>query len=216
MSSNASAFIGDDLIIEGDLRSKGAIEVGGIVTGSVSASSLTVSQGGRVFGVVRTDTAEVNGTLQGTVLVRNLIRIGSTGSVSGDVRYGQLALELGGELSAEVTNVPPALVGDMQIVVRRGHSVRVTTEDINAIDPDDEASALTFTVTCPAGGHMARVEAPDVPVDRFSKSDVLGGAIVYVHDGRPGRSTSVAITVSDSSGATSGPPQQLHVAVTDA
>ncbi|HEX4894522.1 MAG TPA: polymer-forming cytoskeletal protein [Hyphomicrobiaceae bacterium] len=216
MNSNGSAFIGDDLIIEGDLRSKGAIEVGGIVTGSVSAASLTVSEGGRVFGVVRTDSAEVNGTLQGTLLVRNLIRIGSTGSVTGDVRYGQLVLELGGELSAEVTNVPPALVGDMQIVVRRGQSVRVTTDDINAIDPDDSPTGLTFIVACPAGGHMARVETPDVPLERFTKADVLEGAIIYVHDGRPGRNASVSISVTDSGGATSGAPQQLQVAVTDA
>jgi cytoskeletal protein CcmA (bactofilin family) len=216
VSSNGHAFIGDDLIIQGELRSKGAIEVGGVVTGSITAARLTVQPGGSVMGIVRTESAEVHGTLHGTVLVRNLIHIGSTGSVKGDVRYGQLALDLGGELAAEVTNVPPSLAGDMQILVRRGQSVQVTTEDLDAVDPDDAPTSIIFSVACPLGGHVAHTDAPDVPIDQFTQAELQEGIILYVHDGRPGRTASITVSVRDASGATAGPPKALHVAVTDA
>ena len=52
-------------------------------------------------------------------------------------------MEMGADLSAELRNVPPRLSGDLDITVRRGKSVVVTTEDITTIDPDDTPDNLT-------------------------------------------------------------------------
>lgn len=212
MSSRGGAIIGEDLIIQGELRSQGDIDVHGYVTGAVVASRLVVHRGGRVVGTVRAGNAEVNGLMQGTVAVKHLISIGSTGSVSGDVRYGQLALAPGGELSAEVRNVPPEIAGDLNLVVRRGRSVRITTEDLDAIDPDTSSDQLVFAIARHAGGFVARASAPSTPIDTFTDQELEQGQIMFVHDGAA-REASIDVVVRDHAGATSGAPRTVQVAV---
>ncbi|MBS0244951.1 MAG: polymer-forming cytoskeletal protein, partial [Proteobacteria bacterium] len=136
-SPGAKAVIGSDLAILGDVRNAGEIEVLGLIKGTLSADRVIVHPGGRIIGTLNAASAEVQGWVEGRVRVKNLISIGSSGAVHGDVQYGQLALAPGGDLAAEVRNVPPELGGDFELAVRRGRSVRVTTEDINAMDPDD-------------------------------------------------------------------------------
>ncbi len=213
MTDRGNAVIGADLIIQGELRSGGNIEVLGFVTGSISAAKLTVHEGGKVHGSVRAESAQINGLLQGTVAVRNLIDIGATGSVSGDVRYGRLAMAPGAELSADMLNVPPEIGGDLSLAVRRGRSVRVTTDDLQAIDPDSAAEALIFTVTRPIGGWLAHTAEPATPIETFSQRDLARGTIYFVHDGGMTPQASIDVTVSDQAGASSGVPKTLHVAV---
>ena len=95
------------MILKGEIRNCRQMEVYGYVEGDVAAQSLLVHQGGRCFGTVKTDQAEIHGTVQGDVVVKHLINIRSSGSVTGNVQYGQLAMEVGANLSAEVRNVPP-------------------------------------------------------------------------------------------------------------
>ena len=146
MAANQGVLIvGEDMILKGEVRNCRQMEVYGYVEGDVAAQSLLVHQGGRCFGTVKTDQAEIHGTLQGDVVVKHLINIRSSGSVTGNVQYGQLAMEVGANLSAEVRNVPPAIAGDLDLTVVRGRSVPVTLEDLNAVDPDDDAKDLTFS-----------------------------------------------------------------------
>lgn len=214
MISRGSAVIGEDLIIQGDLKSRGDIDVHGFVTGSVTAERLIVHRGGRVYGNVRAASAEVNGTLQGTVAVRNLISIGSSGTVNGDVRYGQLSLAPGGELSAEVRNVPPELTGDLKVVVRRGRSIQITTEDLDAVDPDSPSEQLVITAARVIGGFVARATAPTTPIDRFTDKELERGQIMFVHDGTTPNG-SIDVVVTDQTGATSGAPKTVQVTVID-
>src|SRR5712671_1902015 len=137
----------EDTIIKGEIRNCRQMEVYGYVEGDVAAENLLVHPSGQCYGTVKTESAEIRGTLQGDVVVKHLISIRETGSVSGNVQYGQLAMEPGGNLSAEVRNVPPAVAGDLDITVDKGRSVSITLEDLHAIDPDDEAKDLTFTVS---------------------------------------------------------------------
>ena len=120
------------------------VEIHGYVEGEVASEALLIHRTDRLYGTIRADRAEVHGEMQGEVFVKNLIAIGSSGSVTGKVQYGQLAIEHGGNLSAEVRNIPPTLTGDFQLEVTRGQSVAITLQDINALDPDDVA-----TDSCP-------------------------------------------------------------------
>ena len=138
-------IVREDLIIKGEIRNARQIEVYGYVEGDVSGQSLLVHQGGQCYGTIKTEQAEVSGTLQGDVVVKHLISIRSSGSVTGNVQYGQLAMETGANLSAEVRNVPPTVAGDLDLTVGKGRAVTVTPEDLNAVDPDDDARHLTFT-----------------------------------------------------------------------
>jgi hypothetical protein len=145
--------------------------------------------------------------------VTNLIAIGSQGRVTGRVRYGKLALAEGGELSAEVRNIPPQVSGDFQVAVRQGRSVRITLEDISAVDPDDTAQTLSFSVSRPVNGYIALSDAPSAPVERFSQADLEAGRVLFVHRGNDASPASFDVVVSDKAGATSGAPRTVKAAV---
>ncbi len=208
--------IGADAVVTASIRNCRRLEVYGYVDGDVIAESVVVHQGGQVFGSIRAGEAEVLGTVQGNVTVKNLIAIRSTGSVTGNVRYGRITLETGGNLSAEVRNVPPRLVGDFAISVPRGGSVKLTTLDIAAVDPDNAAHELTYDVTNEKGGHLAMSEAESVRVSSFTQADVSQGRVCFVHDGSVAATGKFDVTVSDASGAVSGEPRTVDVTVISA
>lgn len=202
-------IIGPDLVVKGDIKNGGVIEVHGYVEGSIAADHLIVHDGGRVFGTVRANAADVSGKVQGTVAVRNLINIGPTGTVAGDVRYGKLALATGGNLDASVRNVPPELAGDFEIAVRRGRSVVITPVDLTAIDPDNTASELTYQVSNARGGEL-RLSAS--AATSFTDSDIRAGTVSFAHDAVSDRA-SFDVQVIDRSGASSGAPSTVTVVV---
>ncbi|MBT3071554.1 polymer-forming cytoskeletal protein [Rhodomicrobium sp. Az07] len=207
------AIIQEDTIIKGKIRNCRQMEIHGYVEGELAAESVLVHQGGTFFGTLKTDQADVAGAVQGEVFVKNLISIRSSGSVSGNVRYGQLAMEMGADLSAELRNVPPKLAGDLDITVKRGRSVVITKEDITAIDPDDSAHELTFSVSNVSNGFVALAANAGVSVDRFTQADIEAGRVMFMHDGGDSSTANFDILVSDDNGASSGSAQTVHVNV---
>ncbi|MDX2156357.1 MAG: cadherin-like domain-containing protein [Hyphomicrobiaceae bacterium] len=209
-----TALIGEDLVIEGEVRNGGEVEVRGAVLGTLAAERVIVHPGGRVIGTLTAGSADVNGLLDGRIRVRNLINIGASGVVLGDVRYGQLALAPGGDLAAEVHNVPPDLTGDFEVLVRRGRSVRVTSADLSARDPDNAASELTYLVSNVEHGHLARTSAPGTAVETFTEVELAAGTVLFVHDGGSADAAGFDVVVTDAAGATSGVPRRVRVLVT--
>lgn len=207
------ALIQGDTIIKGTILNAGVIDVYGYVEGNIAAQELRVHEGGRIAGKLKSETAEVRGTLQGEAIVKKLIRITSTGVVEGDIRYGSIVLEAGGDLSAELRNIPPEIAGDLELVVSRGKSVTVTVMDLMAIDPDHSAEALTFTVSNPVGGWVALAEADRDAVTSFKQADIDAGRVHFVHDGSGGNRASFDVVVVDGAGAASGTAQTVKVAV---
>lgn len=207
--------IAADTTVTADIRGCERLEVAGYFEGDLIAEELIVHEGGHVYGSVRAGSADIRGTVQGTVVIRNLVSIRSTADVSGNLRYGSMAMEAGGSLSAEVRNVPPRLIGDFSVTVPRGGSVRLTPLDIAAIDPDNAPSELTFQVSNPRGGHVALGAAPDQAVSQFTQADLAAGAVVFRHDGSAGRRSAFDVTVRDAAGATSGAPRSVDVKVSD-
>lgn len=196
-----------------DMRNCRRLEVHGYVEGDVAAVKVLVHKTGRLFGSVKSDTAEIHGTLQGEVVVKNLIDIRSTGTVSGNVKYGKLALEMGGNLSAEMRNVPPGIGGDLNLQVAKGHSVPITLQDLTALDPDDTAADLRFTITKASNGFVALSTAPQRPVKTFTQADLEAGQVTFMHDGTNSAVAAFDVVVADRSGATSGAARTVTVAV---
>ena len=208
-----SAVIAEDLIVKGDIRNGGHIEVRGYVEGTVSAQRVSIHQGGRVFGSLIADNADVFGTMQGKVAIKQLMNIGATGVVSGDVRYGRLSMASGGDLSADLRNVPPEVTGDFHLVVRRGRSVPITTTDLTAFDPDSGSDQLTYSVERLSNGFVSRASTPTTPIDRFTQAELLAGSMLFVHDGNSGSDASFDVVVTDQAGASSGAARTVTVAV---
>lgn len=204
----------EDTAIMGEIRNCQRIEIYGHVQGQIAAESILVHEGGRFYGTVKSDTADVHGTMQGDVFVKHLISIRSSGSVSGNVRYGQLALEAGGNLSAEVRNVPPTLGGDLGLTVNKGRTVTITLEDLRAFDPDDKATDLVFSVSNARNGFVSLSRKPAEPVAKFSQAELESGIVLFRHDGTNTQKASFDVVVADQAGATSGSARTVQVDVT--
>lgn len=204
-------YISADTVIQGKILNGRRVEIHGYVEGTVSSDEVVIAPGGRAYGNVRAVNAEVYGELQGDIRTRGLIAIGDGGRVAGKVEYGSITLAPGGELSADVRNVPPTVTGDMTLEVKRGRSVVITREDLQAIDPDDAPSDLTFNVPDITGGIIALTSAPTQPVTRFTQAQLNARSVLFVHDGSDAKQAAFQVTCSDAEGATSGAPRTVTV-----
>lgn len=212
---NGTLIIGEGTILRAKVSNCRQLEVAGYVDGDVETESLIVHRGGRCYGTIHAGSADVSGTMQGRIGVRQLIHIHPTGDVSGSVRYGRLSMDAGGSLSAEVRNVPPALVGDFELVVLRGGRIQIRSEDLHAVDPDDQPGELMFALSNMRHGYVASGAAIDRPLAGFTQADLDSGRIYFVHDGSAATDAGFDVVVSDHTGASSGAPQPVHVSVRD-
>lgn len=215
-SPAGTLLLAENTSLVGDIRNCHRLDLYGSIDGEVVADDVVVHESGKLSGRLRAGTAIIHGSVEGDVSIRNLVTISATGSVSGDMRYGRMSLEPGGELVAKVKNVPPELAGDFEISVPRGQHVVLTKLDLAAIDPDNTAAELTFSVSELKGGHIAEIGALTTPVTAFTQQDVDTGRIAFVHDGSPGRHGRFDAFVTDAAGATSGKPRTISVTVTEA
>ena len=83
-----------------------------VVNGNLEArlghcSSISIGESGLFKGSISLDDAEIRGRFEGSLTVSKRILIRSTGIVVGTIRYGQIEIEPGGQIS-----------GDVQIVER--------------------------------------------------------------------------------------------------
>ncbi len=214
MTTKIQTIISDQMVIEGEVEAaNGLVEIYGMINGGVNVAALIIHEGGKVIGNVRAGKITAKGLLQGEVTVTGLLDIGATGSVTGNVLYGALAMKEGGVLSADVRNIPPTLAGDLKMSVSKGKAVRLTTNDLTAIDPDDEAKDLKFAVSKMVNGFVVSLDQPKTALKSFTQEQLEKGKIVFVHDGKDAPSASFAVSVTDAAGASSGPAKTVQVEV---
>jgi len=97
----APSVLSSDLLITGNLKTSGDIQVEGQVEGDIRAHLLTVGEGATVKGEVVADDVVVNGRIVGRV--RGLkVRLTSTARVEGDIIHKTIAIESGAHFEGSV------------------------------------------------------------------------------------------------------------------
>lgn len=95
--------VGRDIILSGEITSCDVLVVEGRVEATLSNShAIEISSTGHFKGKADIDEADINGSFDGTLSVRNRLLVRATGKVTGTVRYGQLEVERGGEVTGDV------------------------------------------------------------------------------------------------------------------
>ena len=96
-----ASLLSFDLLITGNLKTTGDINVEGQVEGDIRAHLLTVGEGATVKGEVVADDVVVNGRIVGRV--RGLkVRLTSTARVEGDIIHKTIAIESGAHFEGSV------------------------------------------------------------------------------------------------------------------
>lgn len=95
--------VGPEIVLSGQITSCDRLVVEGRVEASLSDSrAIEIAESGFFKGTAEIDHAVIGGRFDGTLTVRERLTIRSTGRVQGKIRYGQIEIEPGGELSGEV------------------------------------------------------------------------------------------------------------------
>ena len=93
-SGQAASVIGADLVIIGNLVSRGQVQVDGELQGDLHAVSVVVGEQARITGGVIADEVIVRGTVMGSVRGKT-VALQSTSKVEGDVYHQSLSIEQG-------------------------------------------------------------------------------------------------------------------------
>ncbi|MEZ5851141.1 MAG: polymer-forming cytoskeletal protein [Hyphomicrobiaceae bacterium] len=90
----AQSTIGADLVIVGNLISKGEVHVDGEVQGDLHAVSIVIGDSAKITGGLVADEIVIRGTVMGSVRGKNVM-LQSSSRVEGDIFHTQLAIEQG-------------------------------------------------------------------------------------------------------------------------
>lgn len=97
----APSILSSDLMISGNLKTTGDLQIEGMVEGDIRAHLLTVGEGATVKGEIVADDVVVNGRVIGRV--RGLkVRLTSTARVEGDIIHKTIAIESGAHFEGSV------------------------------------------------------------------------------------------------------------------
>ena len=101
--TNNISIIDSDLKIDGTLSSKGKLIIKGTVRGTIDGEEIVIAREGAVYSDAKASHMTVGGLFEGEVDVTEELVILATGNCAGKVVCGDLIVESGGVLNADVT-----------------------------------------------------------------------------------------------------------------
>jgi len=101
----------NDLTIGKGVRFTGKVSVpnraviNGTFDGELEAREVVVEVSGQVSGKTTADNVSVKGALNSIVNCKNHLTIHSTGSIKGEMKYGQISIERGGKFEGKMNQI---------------------------------------------------------------------------------------------------------------
>jgi cytoskeletal protein CcmA (bactofilin family) len=105
-----ASVIGVDLVIQGNLTSKGEIQVEGEVQGDIYGTHVVIGERARVTGGVIAEECVIRGHLLGTVRGRRVL-LQSSSHVEGDIYHQTMAIEQGAFFEGKSRRTDDPLAG---------------------------------------------------------------------------------------------------------
>ncbi|SRR5690606_30368305 len=105
-----TSVIAEGAELRGDLCFEGAVQVDGRVRGNLQASEglVLISESGEVLGEVRAPRVVVLGRVQGDVHAAELLELGPTARVCGDLFYGVMEMAAGAHIDGRLCHAEKA------------------------------------------------------------------------------------------------------------
>ncbi|NDV00453.1 bactofilin family protein [Pseudoroseicyclus tamaricis] len=105
-----ASVLSPDLVIEGNIKTTGDIQIEGNVSGDIRAHLLTIGEGATVKGELVADDVVIHGRIVGRV--RGLkVRLTSSARVEGDIIHKTIAIESGAHFEGSVQRQDDPLSG---------------------------------------------------------------------------------------------------------
>ncbi len=97
--------VGADIHLKGEITSCDRLIVEGKVEASMTSKEIEISKSGIFNGTVDIDTADISGQFDGTMKARKRLVIRKTGKVTGNISYGEIEIEPGGEIGGTMKKI---------------------------------------------------------------------------------------------------------------
>jgi cytoskeletal protein CcmA (bactofilin family) len=96
-------IVGREISLSGEITSCDKLLIEGSVEANLqNCHDVDIAESGLFKGSATIDQIEVRGRFEGNLIVRNRLLIRATGRVSGTIRYGQIEIECGGQISGDI------------------------------------------------------------------------------------------------------------------
>ncbi len=96
-------IVGREISLSGEITSCDKLVVEGSVEANLqNCQDVDIAESGLFKGSATIDDADVRGRFEGNLVVRKRLLIRTTGRVSGTIRYGQIEIECGGQISGDI------------------------------------------------------------------------------------------------------------------
>ncbi len=162
------------------------------------------------FEVIGQPGIPVTSFTQGQVLINNIqfIQDGSENSPSYNITVSDGRITTTPQMAVVSFNLPPVLTVN-QMRISQGQSLILNANMINATDPDDPVSSISFTVGNVQHAHFESVNNVGVPISTFSETAVMQGKVRFIDDGST-LTPSYTVSVSDGKMSTVAQSSQLN------
>ena len=112
--------VGREITLSGEINSCEKLFIEGVVEANLTnCRDLDIAESGLFKGSTSIEEAEVRGRFEGNLTVRKRLLIKPTGRVSGTIRYGQIEIELGGQISGDIQALPAGESGELSATPSR-------------------------------------------------------------------------------------------------
>lgn len=96
-------IVGREISLSGEITACDKLMIEGSVEANLqNCHDVDIAESGLFKGSAAIDEIEVRGRFEGNLTVRKRLLIRATGRVSGTIRYGQLEVECGGQISGDI------------------------------------------------------------------------------------------------------------------
>ena len=102
-------IVGREITLSGEITSCDKLMVEGSVEANLTnCRDVDIAESGLFKGSASIEEAEIRGRFEGNLVVRKRLLIKASGRVSGTIRYGQIEIECGGQISGDIQAQPSA------------------------------------------------------------------------------------------------------------
>ena len=102
-SENTRMTVGKDVEMSGEIKSCDLLVVEGTVDANLqNGREIQVARGGWFSGLVEVEDADISGEFSGKLVVRKRLIVRTGGKVDGEIFYGEIEVEPGGEVSGRL------------------------------------------------------------------------------------------------------------------
>ncbi len=107
-SSTRKLVVGQGITLSGQITSCDCLVVEGTVKADIrGCKEVQIAKGGVFIGSAASENADIQGSFQGELNVSQNLKVQATGEIDGKVRYHQIQVESGGDISGDIRAVRP-------------------------------------------------------------------------------------------------------------